>query len=129
VVVLDAVIALALDDRGGREPSRHTRDQVAVAVWQGVPAEVRSFLACVRRHESSTAGGYTAHNPYSSAAGAYQMLTGLWQGVAKWVPLAKPWAHSTADKAPAWAQDAVAIHIVLNGGRRAWNGTHCQGVS
>lgn len=95
------------------------------SVWKDVPTWVRDFGLCVRRHESMQAGHYRAHNGSSSAAGAYQFLTGTWQGNARFTKLAKQWANSTADHAPPFAQDAVFIHAVLNGGAHAWVGTNC----
>ena len=126
-----AVEIVATADRTP-QPSRSVanrwHDSGSTRVWRGVPLWIRSLSLCVRRHESMQAGHYTAHSGHSSAAGAYQFLRATWQGNARWTPLAKPWAHTTADRAPAWAQDAVFIHAIRGGGARAWSGTGCAGT-
>jgi hypothetical protein len=108
-----------------RSAQNRWHDSGVVQVWRGVPTWIRSLSLCIRRHESLTAGHYRAHNGHSSAAGAYQAITSTWQGSARWTPLARPWAHTTADKAPPYAQDAWFIHVIRHGGARAWHGTGC----
>lgn len=100
------------------------------AVWGGVPFEVRRFLSCVAQHESH-------HNPNaenggrwggSTAAGKYQFLDGTWQGIARWTKVNGKYVargYSHASDAPAWIQEAVAIHSVLDDGWLNWRGTHC----
>lgn len=100
-------------------------------VWLGTPRWIRELGLCIRRHESWTAGHYRAHNPSSSAAGAYQFLDSTWQGNAKWakwqgVRVAAP--YRAADLAPAWVQDVVFIHSIRHGGIKAWRGTGCPGT-
>lgn len=131
-LLLAAALVLPADDRTpppSRGVSNRWHDSGVFEVWDGVPKWVRDVLMCVRAHESHHA--YTAHNPTSSAAGAYQYLTATWQGTAKWARMRGQYIarqYATADKAPAWVQDRVAIHTVLNGGLRAWHGTGCPGT-
>lgn len=95
-------------------------------VWQDVPKWIKDLGKCIRRHESR--GNYRAENPVSSASGAYQQLKAHWQGNAKWVRVAKPWAKKEAKDAPAYVQDAVFIHAIRQGGIKAWHGTGCKGT-
>jgi hypothetical protein len=134
--MLEALAVAALlhlpTDHRTPQPSRSVvnrfMDSGDPRVWRGVPTWIRSLSLCIRRHESIRAGHYRAHNGHSSAAGAYQMLTPLWRGAARWTPLAKPWAHLSANRAPAYAQDATFIHIIRGGGIHAWRGTGCPGT-
>lgn len=73
------------------------------------------FLACVRAHESDTAGGYSAQNPTSSASGAYQIIDSTWGNY-------KGYAH--AKDAPPAIQDERALQLP----RSAWHGTGCPGT-
>lgn len=100
-------------------------------VWSTVSRDVRDLGRCIRLHESIEAGHYRAHNPGSSAAGAYQMLDAFWQGNAKWAK----WngervaaRYEAADHAPAWVQDVVFVHAIKGGGIKAWRGTGCPGT-
>ena len=79
------------------------------------------FLACVRHHESDTAGGYQAENPTSTASGAYQFLDSTWRNVS--AAAGHPSGH--AAYAPPWVQDAVAVWVLEHIGRSPWNGTGC----
>lgn len=104
-------------------------------VWKGVDPEIRRFLSCAADHESSHSR--YANNPESSASGKYQMIFKTWSGNAKWVKVkgegkmfarkydARKYANGPASKAPAWLQEAAAIHSVEQGGWHHWNGTHC----
>ena len=91
------------------------------------PAETQyvppgGFLACVRRHESDTAGGYRAENPVSTASGAYQFLDSTWRTVSR----GAGYPSSHAADAPPWVQDTVAAWTVQHVGRSPWNGTACR---
>jgi hypothetical protein len=103
-------------------------DSNVAKVWLNVPSEARRFWLCVRNHESRRSGHYDAHNGSSSAAGAGQWLTGTWQGVAKWVKVNGKYVarqYPTADRAPAWVQDAAFVHVWNRHGQSMWRGTHC----
>lgn len=84
--------------------------------------QAHPFLVCVRAHESDRAGGYLAQNPRSSASGAYQFLDSTWRNAS--ARAGYP-GYAKARHAPWWVQDAVALHLVENGGRSAWAGTGC----
>ncbi len=114
------------------EIDRQSRALVA-AVTQAVEQQRREvqqhpFLTCVRRHESDRTGawphigGYGAQNPSSSASGAYQFIDSTWRNVS--VRAGHP-GYAKARYAPWYVQDAVALHLVNNGGRSAWAGTGC----
>lgn len=75
----------------------------------------QGFLACVRAHESDTAGGYSAQNPTSSASGAYQIINSTWGNFM---------GYPTAASAPPWVQDLRATQLP----RSAWHGTGCPGT-
>lgn len=111
------------------------RQQQAIAseILAAVAAERRNiqlhpFLTCVRRAESDRTGaypyvgGYGAQNPSSSASGAYQFIDSTWQNVS--ARAGHP-GYARAVLAPWYVQDAVALWLVNNGGRSAWNGTGC----
>lgn len=83
---------------------------------------VDAFLACVRAHESDTAGGYKAENPISTASGAYQFIDASWQAYSRMAGY-PGWSH--ASYAPPSVQDAVARWVVVNKGHYPWKGTHC----
>lgn len=96
-----------------------------VAAVQAQQASKRNhpFLACVRKHESSTAGGYSAQNPRSSASGAYQFLDSTWRTASK---AAGHGGYSRAIHAPAEVQDAVAYHLAITSkGYSHWRDTGC----
>lgn len=131
-MVIDALVAAIA------APIAAPASQTAVAnmwqdsghdVWAGVPKWIRDLGYCIRKHESINAGHYTAENPTSTASGAYQFIQSTWTGNAKWVKVAKRWAHRPAGQAPAWVQDAVFIHSIRNGGAKAWKGTGCLDVT
>jgi hypothetical protein len=85
------------------------------------------FLTCVRHHESDRGAyphinGYGAHNPRSSASGAYQFLDSTWRNVSARAGHA---GYARASHAPWYVQDAVALWMFNNGGRSAWAGSGC----
>lgn len=88
-----------------------------------LPNWVRTFGQCVIRHESATAGTYTARRTDGgTASGAYQFIDSTWRGNLRATGLGT-WAH--AWQAPPWVQDAVFEWSVRHGGIGNWNGTHC----
>ena len=85
------------------------------------------FLTCIRHHESDRGAapyinGYTAQNPSSSASGAYQFIDSTWRTASARAGQA---GYARAAQAPWYVQDAVAMSVVRNGGRSAWNGSGC----
>lgn len=81
------------------------------------------FLACVRNHESATAGLYAAENPTSTASGAYQFLDSTWRVVS--AQAGHP-GYARAIYAPWYVQDAVAYDLaIVRGQRFHWDGTGC----
>lgn len=92
------------------------------SVWRRSPAWVRVFARCVRHHESVNAGHYQARNPYSSAAGGYQMLSSTYRALARSAGV--PYRGS-ADRAPAFEQDRIFVWAVMHGQASHWRGTHC----
>jgi hypothetical protein len=85
------------------------------------------FLTCIRHHESDRGAyphtnGYGAHNPSSSASGAYQFLDSTWRNVSA---RSGHGGYARASHAPWYVQDAVALWMYNNGGRSAWAGSGC----
>lgn len=99
------------------------------AVWEGVPVQIRVFLSCVAKHESSHSPWAVYPDPsVSTASGKYQFLDSTWQGNARWTVVDGKFVarqYERAVDAPAWVQEAVAIHSVRNGGWLNWKGTNC----
>lgn len=98
-------------------------------VWHSAPGWVRELAKCIRAHESHH--NYRAENPTSTASGAYQFLSGTWQGNARWTKWKGEFVarhYPTAGDAPKWVQDAVFIHSIEGGGIKAWHGTYCPGT-
>lgn len=75
-----------------------------------------STLACIRAHESDSAGGYSAVNSSSGAGGAYQALPSTWDGYA---------GYARAEHAPADVQDRWAREAIAAAGTRPWAGSGC----
>lgn len=73
-------------------------------------------LACIRRHESDTSGGYQAINRSSGAGGAYQALPSTWAGYA---------GYARAQDAPPDVQDRWAREAIASAGTRPWAGSGC----
>lgn len=109
------------------EIQQHQATEAARAAARAQGPSLHPFLVCVRRHESDRgsyphARGYQAQNPRSTASGAYQFLDSTWRNVS---PRAGYPGYAKARHAPVHVQDAVALYLVNNGGRSAWNGTGC----
>jgi hypothetical protein len=118
-------------ERPSRGGAGRYADSNVYAVWKGASHHERSVWLCIRRHESISAGHYTAANPTSSARGAGQWIRGTWQGVAKWVKVDGKFVarqYSEAHHAPAWVQDAAFRHVYKRGGLSMWRGTGCPGT-
>lgn len=98
-------------------------------VWKGTPKWIRTFLSCVAAHESSHSPWAVYPDPsVSTASGKYQMLDSTWAGNAKWTKINGRFVARQYDRAvdaPAWVQEAVAVHSVKQDGMSNWNGTHC----
>ena len=100
---------------------------VAAVEEQRRATQRHPFLTCVRHHESDRGAyphinGYGAHNPRSSASGAYQFLDSTWRNVSA---RAGHGGYARASHAPWYVQDAVALWMYNNGGRSAWAGSGC----
>lgn len=80
-------------------------------------------LACIRAHESDTAGGYQAQNPTSSASGAYQYIDSTWRNVSR---RAGHPGYRRAIHAPPHVQDQVAWWHIHHLGTSAWAGSGCR---
>jgi hypothetical protein len=83
-----------------------------------------AFLACVRAHESDTAGGYTAVNPSSGAGGAYQFLQSTWNNVANYAGRFDLVGIHPSQASPA-DQDMMAITLYNWQGASPWAGSGC----
>jgi hypothetical protein len=136
--ILSAAVEVATDDRqfAVQRPSRggagRYLDSNVPDVWRGVPDRVRSLWLCIRKHESLTAGHYTAENSVSTASGAGQWLNGTWDGLKHWVKVDGKFVargYDEAKDAPAWVQDAAFLHVYKRGGLTMWHGTWCPGTT
>jgi hypothetical protein len=78
--------------------------------------EYSGTMACIRAHESDSAGGYSAVNPSSGAGGAYQALPSTWDGYA---------GYARAQDAPPEIQDQWAREAIAASGTRPWAGSGC----
>jgi hypothetical protein len=98
-------------------------------VWKGKPKWIRVFLSCVAEHESSHSPWAVYPDPsVSTASGKYQFLDSTWRGNAKWTKVRGKFVarqYARAVDAPAWVQEAVAIHAVERDGMLNWKGTGC----
>lgn len=86
--------------------------------------DIGSFLACVRGHESDTAGGYSAVNPSSGAGGAYQFLQQTWDNTAANLGRTDLIGVHPSQAAPA-DQDMMATHLYNWQGASPWAGSGC----
>lgn len=89
----------------------------------GWPGYVNDALACIRAHESDSAGGYTAVNVSSGAAGAYQLMPQYSDDWAVRYGHGEV-AHLTADLWPPAVQDSVAAQLYMDW-PGAWAGSGC----
>ena len=99
--------------------SRATRGSAPAPDYSGaVPTdgEHSDTLACIRAHESDSAGGYSAVNSSSGAGGAYQALPSTWDGYA---------GYARAQDAPPEIQDQWAREAINAAGTRPWTGSGC----
>lgn len=112
----DAAAAAAAAEVHG---ARVARNRSAAPDWSGaVPTdgEHGDTLACIRAHESDSAGGYSAVNSSSGAGGAYQALPSTWDGYA---------GYARAQDAPPEIQDQWAREAIASSGTRPWAGSGC----
>lgn len=94
---------------------RVTRD-TAPTREASVGGDNADTLACIRAHESDSAGGYSAVNSSSGAGGAYQALPSTWDGYG---------GYARAQDAPAAVQDQWAHEAISASGTRPWAGSGC----
>ncbi|GEM_PF-5826149 len=87
----------------------------AHAADTGVPV-----LEEIKQCESG--GDYTAHNPFSTASGAYQFLDMVWQSTDAGA------GYASAADAPEEVQDAAAVELYQEWGTYPWlPSVHCWG--
>ena len=79
-------------------------------------------LACIRAHESDTAGGYAAVSPGGTYRGAYQFLPSTWNSTAASAGRPDLVGVDPASASPA-DQDAMASHLYSQAGSQPWGGT------
>lgn len=96
----------------------------AASAWTKYPAWVESFALCVAKHESMSAGLWTAQNPVSSASGAFQYIDSSWVAYSRSAGLG---GYSRAKYAPPVVQARVFAHTVTEYGLYPWKGTNCGG--
>ena len=96
-------------------------DEAARAVAEP-PAAVVDVLACIRAHESDSAGGYVAVSPDGTYRGAYQFLPSTWNSTAASAGRPDLVGVDPAGASPA-DQDAMASHLYAQAGSQPWGGT------
>lgn len=92
--------------------------------WGRFPAKVERAAFCVIRHES-WGKMWLGQNPRSSASGAAQWIDSTWRVNAKRAGVK---VTRKARYAPPKDQAKVFAWMWLNGGKKAWRGTHCPGT-
>jgi len=88
-----------------------------------LPGWLAAFQRCVIAHESLNAGLYTAHNPTSTASGAYQFIDSTWRAWTARAGIGREYLRAMF--APPAVQDAVFFYGVSHGGGGAWAGDGC----
>jgi hypothetical protein len=78
-------------------------------------------LACIRAHESDTAGGYGAVSPGGTYRGAYQFLQSTWNSTAASAGRPDLLGVDPASASPA-DQDALASYLYGPAGSQPWGG-------
>lgn len=78
-------------------------------------------LACIRAHESDTAGGYAAVSPDGTYRGAYQFHPSTWNATAAAADRPDLVGVDPATVSPA-DQDAIASHLYSQAGSQPWGG-------
>jgi hypothetical protein len=84
------------------------------------------FLACTRRHESDTSGGYRAVSASGTYRGAYQFSQSTWDNTARRAGRADLVGVDPATVAPA-DQDQLALLLYQWQGAQPWGG-RCSGL-
>jgi hypothetical protein len=110
-----AAAAAATQVRGARV-TRHGAPAPDYSGAVPTDGEYANTLACIRAHESDSAGGYSAVNSSSGAGGAYQALPSTWGGYA---------GYARAQDAPPEIQDQWAREAINASGTRPWAGSGC----
>jgi hypothetical protein len=85
------------------------------------PAASGDALACIRAHESDTAGGYAAVSDDGTYRGAYQFLPSTWNATAAEAGRPDLVGVDPASASPA-DQDAIASHLYARAGSQPWGG-------
>jgi hypothetical protein len=100
-------------DSGSGEPAQQPAltGQLVSPGPMAPPVGSSSLLACIRRHESGTSGGYSAVSRNGKHYGAYQFSRGTWASVG-----------GTGDPtdAPSAEQDARAWELYKRAGLKPW---------
>ncbi|MET0627490.1 MAG: hypothetical protein ABW033_03425 [Acidimicrobiia bacterium] len=78
-------------------------------------------LACIRAHESDSAGGYQAVSPGGTYRGAYQFLQSTWNSSAAAAGRGDLVGVDPATVSPA-DQDAIASYLYSQAGSQPWGG-------
>lgn len=93
--------------------------------WQSQPGyDDQAWMACVRAHESDTAGGYSAVSPAGTYRGAYQFDSSTWADAVAAAGYPE-YAGTPANLAPPAVQDAAAIALHAARGMQPWSGSGC----
>lgn len=92
--------------------------------WGRFPLKVEKAAFCVARHES-WGKMWKGQNPVSTASGFAQWINSTWRVNAKRAGVK---VTSRARYATPKDQAKVFAWMWLNGGKSAWNGTHCPGT-
>lgn len=93
--------------------------------WHRFPAYVERAAFCVARHEGWRDMWKAQNYEGSGAAGPFQFMPSTWRANAKRAGVK---VTRTASLSSPRDQAKVFAWMWMNGGKHAWNGTHCYGA-
>ena len=96
---------------------------VVVASSVSAPSDSSGALACIRAHESDSAGGYQAVSAGGTYRGAYQFLQSTWDSTAAAAGRGDLVGIDPATASPG-DQDAIAAYLYSQSGDAPW-GNRC----
>lgn len=118
----EALEAGQVPDGGGSSKAQSSQGTATPAPSGSSGTGDAAFLACVRAHESDTAGGYQASN--GTHFGAYQFAPSTWDSAAQRSGRSDLVGIDPRNASPA-DQDAMASYLYETDGAGHWAGSGC----